>query len=87
MAKALPASCRLAVSERNLYPPGGGGMVDFFFATSSIFQAPWSDAKGEGRSPLMNEVRPTTSGVEGDRRKKVLNATPGSAASSEDRVG
>lgn len=36
MAKALPASCRLAVSERNLHPPRGrpGGMVDFFFATS-----------------------------------------------------
>ena len=35
MAKALPVSCRLAVSERNLHPPPGpGGMVDFFFATS-----------------------------------------------------
>jgi hypothetical protein len=29
MAKALPASCRLAVSEWFL-----GGMVEFFFATS-----------------------------------------------------
>ena len=37
MAKALPASCRLAVSERNLNPPGEAGwdgMVYFFFATS-----------------------------------------------------
>jgi hypothetical protein len=35
MAKALPASCRLAVSERNLNSPGGGRVGWYTFFTTS----------------------------------------------------
>ena len=77
MAKALPASCRLAVSERNINPPGGGRVGWYTFFSPQVGTQSLVRHKG-GRKIFTHsfslsacgETRPTTNEGGGGRPKK-----------------